>query len=198
MKSFVWVMVCWLLSCVCSPPAEALIVTLCQKEVEEALQQGREKGDRVVEYVNRRYAFGEEDRYSENGIIRTKWSKVMVLAGLLTAKDRKPTEGELNHVLASTDLQIDLHTCGGSMDFANSYTAYLVQSGKRIDPEKIAANDVVYLGGEGRAASGFPRYRATLRSYFSYDKINPADKAEIVLIKDKKRVSFEFNFADYQ
>jgi len=198
MQSFVWVMVCWLLSCVCCPPAGALIVTLGQQEVEEALKQGREKGDRVAEHINRSYAFGEDDGYGENGIIRTKWSKVMLLSGLLAASGRRPSGEELDSILASTDLQIDLHAFGGRMDFANSYTIQIIQSGKRIDPEKIAANDVAYHAQEGLAVSGFPRYRATIRSYFSYDKINPADKADIVLIKDRKKVSFEVNFADYK
>ena len=197
MKTGVRIMVCLLLCCWYSPSVEALLITLSPQELEDALKQGREKGDRVIEYINRRYAFGGKDRFAENGIIRTKWSKVMVLAGLLAARGRAPSEEELNTVLASTDLQIDLHAFGGRMDFANSYTTCLVQSGKRIDPEKIAANDVVYLAGEGLAVSGFPRYRATIRSYFSFDKINPAETAEIILTKDGKQVSFKVNFADY-
>jgi hypothetical protein len=198
MKTGMGIMVCLLLCCWCCPSVEALLVTLGPQELEDALKQGREKGDRVVEDINRRYSFGGEDRYSENGIIRTKWSKVMVLAGLMAARNRTPSQDELNAILASTDLQIDLHAFGSRMDFANSYTTCLVQSGKRIDPEKIAANDVVYLAGEGLAVSGFPRYRATIRSYFSYDKINPADTAEIILTKDGKKVSFKVNFADYK
>jgi hypothetical protein len=198
MKTGRGIMVCLLLCCWCSPSAEALLVTLSPQELEDAMKQGREKGDRVVEYINRRYSFGGKDRYAENGIIRTKWSKVMVLAGLMAARDRTPSKEELNAILAGTDLQIDLHTFGSRMDFADSYTTCLVQSGKRIDPEKIAANDVVYLAGEGRAASGFPRYRATIRSYFPSDKINPAARAEIILTKDGKKVSFEVNFADYR
>ena len=178
--------------------AQALLVTVSQKNVEEALREGGEKGDQIAEYVNRNYRFGEEDMFGENGIIRTKWSKLMVLAGLLASKDRKPSDEELKSILASGDVQIDLHTFGSRMDFANSYTTYVIQSGKRIDPEKIAADDVAYLPREGFATSGFPRYRATIRSFFSYDKINPADKAEIVLVKDKKKVSFEINFAEYK
>ncbi len=47
-------------------------------------------------------------------------------------------------------------------------------------------------------ASGFPKYRATVRSYFSYDEINPNEKAKIVLVKDKEEVVFEVNFANYK
>ena len=198
MKAGVRVLVCFLLTCLHCPTAGALLVTVSPKDVEEALKQGGAKGGQVAEYVNRTYGFGEEERYGENGIIRTKWSKLMVLSGLLAVRGRKPSAEELNSILTSTDLQIDLHALGDRMDFANSYTTYIIQSGKRIDPEKIAADDVAYPAGEGGVASGFPGYRATIRSYFLYDKINPADKAEIVLVKNRKKVFFEVNFADYK
>ena len=178
--------------------ARALLVTVSQKDVEVALREGKEKGDQIAEYVNRNYRFGEEDTFGENGIIRTKLGKLMVLSGLLASKNRTPSDEDLKSILTSTDLQIDLHTFGGRMDFANSYTTYVIQAGKRIDPEKIAVDDVAYLVREGFATSGFPRYRATIRSYFFYDKINPAGKAEIVLVKDKKKVSFEVDFAEYK
>lgn len=178
--------------------AHALMVTVSQQDLEEALREGREKGDQIAEHVSKKYRFGEDDVFGENGMVRTKVSKIMVLSGLLAAKDRKPSDEELKSILASTELQIDLHTFGARMDFANTYTAYLIQSGKRIDPEKVAIDDVAYFQREGFATSGFPRYRATIRSYFFYDKINPVDKAEIVLVKDKKKVSFEVDFARYK
>ena len=196
-RKLLWVFLCLVLF-IPFHAAQALMVTISLKEVEEALKQGREKGGQVAVYINRKYGFGEADRYVENGIIRTKWSKIMVLSGLLAVSGRQASKDELNGILASTDLQIDLHAFGGRMGFAHSYTAYLIQSGKRIDPEKIATDDGAVPGRDGLADSGFPRYRATIRSYFSYDKISPADKAEIVLIKDKKKVSFEVDFADYK
>lgn len=198
MKAPTMVLVCLLCACLHAAAAEALLVSLSPHEVEEALRQGREKGDQAAEYVNRIYGFGKEDRHGENGIIRTKWSKLMVLSGLLAARGGKPSEEDLNGIITSTDLQIDLHAFGDRMGFADSYTTYLVQSGRRVDPEKIAADDVVYPAGDGAAVSGFPRYHATVRSYFLYDKINPADRAEIVLVKNKKKVSFEVNLADYK
>jgi len=198
MKTGVRIAACFLLSCCICTAAEALLVTVSRDEAEDALRQGREKGDRVSEYINRAYGFGEEDSYGENGVIRTKWSKLMLLSGLLTIKGRKPSADEVDSILTSTDLQIDLHAFGDRMDFANSYKIYIIQSGKRIEPEKIAANDVAYTTGDRFAASGFPRYRATIRSYFLYDTINPDGKAEIVLVKNKKKVSFEVNFADYK
>jgi hypothetical protein len=73
-----------------------------------------------------------------------------------------------------------------------------VQKGVSIEPEKISADDVAYFPKKGGMTSGFPRYHATIRAYFAYDKINPDDKADIILLKDKKRVVFEVNFADYK
>lgn len=198
MKIGVRIAACFLLSCCICTVAEALLVTVSRDEAEDALRQGREKGDRVSEYVNRAYGFGEEERYGEHGIVRTKWSKLMLLSGLLAIKGGTPSEAELAGILTSTDLQVDLHAFGDRAGFANAYTTYMVQGGRRFDPEKIAVDDVAYPAGDRAAASGFPRYRATIRSYFLYDKINPDGKAEIVLVNNKKKVSFEVNFADYK
>ncbi len=198
MKTGVRIATCFLLSwCICTA-ADALLVTVSREEAETALRQGREKGDRVSEYVNRAYGFGEEERYGEHGIVRTKWSKLMVLAGLLAIRGGTPSEAERTGILASTDLQIDLHAYGDRAGFANAYTTYMVQAGRRIDPEKIAVDDVAYPAGDGAATSGFPRYQATIRSYFLYDRINPAGRAEIVLVKNRKRVSFEVDLAEYK
>lgn len=187
-----------LLLCIFASSPEALMVTVSQKEAEQALREGREQGDLVAEYVNLKYRFGEEGIFRENGIVRTKWSKLMVIAGLLASRSRRPSDEEIKAIIENTELQIDLHALGARMDFANSYTTYIVQSGRRIDPEKIAVNDVAYLPHEGFATSAFPQYRATIRSYFSYDKLNPFGKAEIVLVKDKKKVSFALDFAGYK
>ena len=73
-----------------------------------------------------------------------------------------------------------------------------MQKGKVIEPEKISADHVTYLPERKIATSGFPKYRATVRSYISYNKISPGEKAEIVLIKDGKKVLFEVSFADYK
>ena len=118
MKVPTMVLVCLLCSCLHGAAAEALLVSLSPHEVEEALRQGREKGDQVAEYVNRIYGFGKEDRHGENGIIRTKWSKLVVLSGLLAARGGKPSEEDLNGIITSTDLQIDIHAFGDRMGFA--------------------------------------------------------------------------------
>lgn len=198
MKGGVGLLVYVLVACLYCRGADALLVTVSREEAEDALKQGREKGGQVTEYINRTYGFGAEDRFGENGVIRTKWSKLMVLAGLLSVSDRKPSEEELSSILTGTELQIDLHAFGDRMNFANAYTVYLIQSGRRIDPETIAVNDIVYSAGNGFAPSGFPKYRATIRSYFRYDTINSSDTAQILLVKNRKKVSFEVNFADYK
>ena len=198
MNTGVRIAACFLCSLWLCTAAGALQVTISREEAENALQQGRVKRDRVSEYINRTYGFGEEERYGEHGIVRTKWSKLMLLAGLLAIKSGTPSEAELTGILSGTDLQVDLHAFGDRAGFADAYTTYMVQAGRRIDPEKIGVDDVAYPAGDNAPASGFPRYQATIRSYFLYDKINPAGKVEIVLVKNKKRVSFEVNLADYK
>jgi hypothetical protein len=176
----------------------AMLVTFSEKDIADAITQGREQGAHVIEYINRHYRFGDENGLKENGIIRTKWSKLMVFSGLVSDKGMKPTEQQQDMILSRTELQIDVHTIGDKMDFANDYRVHLVQKGVSIEPEKISADDVAYFPKKGGMTSGFPRYHATIRAYFAYDKITPDDKADIILLKDKKRVVFEVNFADYK
>ena len=179
--------------------ADAFLVTLNDQQKLEALKQGSEQGFNVIKYVNQRYKFGDGDLFDESGILRTKWSKLMIISGLMAVKNLKPTEKEQFMILSDTTLQIDLQAYGDRMDFANEYKVYLIQKDRKIEPDKISADDVGYSPSKsGGVTTGFPKYRATIRSYFGYDKINPNGKAEVVLIKDSKKVSFDINFADYK
>jgi len=178
--------------------AAGVLLTLTEKDIEDAIKQGEKQGYKVAEYLKQHYRFGEKDLFEENGIIRTKWNKLMVLSGLLFAGDKKISDQEKERIIKSTDLQIDVHTFGNKIDFANEFKVHLVQKGKVTEPEKISANHVAYLPEKKIATSGFPKYRATIRTYFSYDKISPTDKAKIVLVKDKKKVVFEVDFAEYR
>lgn len=187
-----------MLFCMPCYSADAFLVTLSDQQKEEALKQGGEQGFNVIKYVNQRYKFGEGDVFDESGIVRTKWSKLMIIAGLMAVKNLKPTEKEQLMILSDTSLQIDLHAYGDRMDFANDYKVYLIQNYKQIEPDKISADDVAYAPSKSGVTTGFPKYRATIRAYFDYNKINPSGKTDVVLIKDNKKVTFDVNFADYK
>ena len=196
-KSIVSLVLCVVFFLPCRPAA-AILVTFSEKDIADALKQGSEQGAHVIEYINQHYSFGDEDRVTEDGIVRTKWSKLMVFSGLLADKGMQPTQEQRDMIVSSTELQIDVHTVGDKMDFANDYKVHLVQKGVIVEPEKISADDVAYFSGKGGIASGFPRYHATIRAYFAYERISPDDKATIILLKDKKKVVFEVNLADYK
>jgi hypothetical protein len=176
--------------------AHAVVVTLSEQDKLDALQEGRKHGQHVLDYVKKHYRFGEENAFRENGIIRTKWSKLMVLSGLLADKGGQPDAADMELVLNSAELQIDIHTYGDRIDFANKYRAYLMQGGKRVEPVTLGIDHPVYYSEKGGAA--FPRYHASVRAYFAYDTLSPRDKAEIVLVKDGKEVRFKVNLADYR
>lgn len=178
--------------------AGALLINLNDQERAEALKEGSEQGFNVIKYVNQLYKFGEGDVFSESGILRTKWSKLMIIAGLMAVKDLKPTDQEQLMVLNDTTLQFDLHAYGDRMDFANDYKVYLMQKDKQIEADIISAGDVAYSPPESAVTTGFPKYRATIRAYFDYGKIDPRAKTKVVLLKDNKKVIFEVNFADYK
>jgi hypothetical protein len=178
--------------------AAGILVNLIEKDIDDAIKQGEKEGSNVAEYLEQNYRFGEKDLFEENGIIRTKWNKLVVLSGLLFAGGKRISDQEKERIIKSADLQIDIHTFGNKIDFANAYKVYMVQKDKNIEPEKISANHVVYLPEKRVATSGFPKYRATVRSYFPYNKMSPDERAEIVLVKDKKKVVFEVNFKEYK
>ena len=188
----------WILFCMPCHSVDAFLVTLNDQQKAEALKQGSEQGFNVIKFVNQRYKFGEGDLFDESGILRTKWSKLMIIAGLMAVKNLKPTEKEQMMILSDTSLQIDLHAFGDRMNFANDYKVYLIQNEKQIEPEKITADDAAYSPSKSGVPTGFPKYRATIRAYFDYDKINPGGKTEVVLIKDNKKETFNVNFADYK
>jgi len=196
MKAIRGVLLCFLLLVVCTLNAHAVLVTLSEQDKLDAIMQGREQGKHVLDYVKKQYRFGDENAFRENGIIRTTWSKLMVLSGLLAEKGEHPLAPDVERIMTGTELQIDIHTYGDRIDFANNYRAYLMQGGKRIEPATMGVDHPLYLSEKG--ATGFPRYHATIRSYFAYEKISPQDRAEIVLVKDGKEVRFEVNLADYR
>lgn len=196
-KSIIAIFLCLLFFVPCRDAA-GILVNLTEKDIGDAVKTGEKQGANVIKYLKQHYRFGEKNIFVENGIIRTKWSKLAMLSGLLAGKVRKLTDEEKDRILKSTDLQIDIHTFGNRIDFANAYRVQLVQKGKIIEPEKVSADHVTYLSERKIATSGFPKYRATVRSYISYAQISPNEKAEIVLIKDGKKVRFEVNFADYK
>ncbi len=174
------------------------VINLSENDVADAVTLGKEKGAKVIKYLKQHYRFGKEGPFEEQGIIRTKWSKLAMFTGLLTVAGKKLTEPDKERILENTDLQIDIYTFGDMIEFAKGYKVHLVQNDKIIDPEKVSANHVTYLPGRKIVTSGFPKYRATVRSYFSYDGIKPNKKAKIVLVKDKEKVVFEVNFANYR
>lgn len=178
--------------------ASGILLNLSEKDIANAIKTGQQQGLQITQYVNQHYRFGKENLFRENGVIRTKWSKLAMLSGLLTAKKRGPSDQEKDRIIKSADLQIDIHTFGNKIDFAKDYSVQLIQQGKIIEPKMISADHANYLPEKKTTPSGFPKYFATVRCFFSYNQISLNEKAEIVLIKDRKKVVFEVNFADYK
>ena len=196
-KSIVIIFLCLLFFLPCRD-ASGIVVNLAEKDVADAIREGKEKGSKTTKYLKQKYSFGKEGVFEEDGIIRTKWSKLVLFSSLLAAKGKTLTEQEKKRVLTGTDLQIDIHTFGNTIDFAMQYKIHLIQKGRIIEPEKVSANHVTYRPKKKIVTSGFPKYTASIRSFFSYAKINPDEKAEIVLVKNKKKVVFEVDFKDYR
>lgn len=179
-------------------PAGAVLVQLGKDDIASALQTGAEQGDSIACYLDRQYSFGNGLAFAEEGVIRTKWYKLAMLAGLLAAKDRTPSEDEKKHILQSTELQIDVHTYGATIDFAEKFSLQILQNGNVIQPSKVSSDHTAYQADKKIAVSGFPTYRATVRAYFPYTSFDPAGTAQILLVKDGSKIIHEINLADYK
>lgn len=178
--------------------AYGILINLSDEDMAAAIATGAKQGSRVSAYLKQHYRFGNEDVFAENGIIRTKWSKLALLSGLLAAKGSAFTDHKKNRIIKSTELQIDIHTFGDTIDFADSYRVLLKQKNKTIEPDKYSINHATFFFRKRTARSGFPKYRATISSHIPYGRIRPNDKAEIILIKEGKKKVFEIDFALYK
>jgi len=178
--------------------AAGIVVDVTMHDMEDAIKKGEEQGTDIIKYLEHHYRFGEENVFNENGIIRTKWSKLAMLSGLLAPKGRKPTDRQKTMIVKSSDLRIDIYAYGNTPEFADVYEVYLIQKNTIVKPEKISAIHIACSPENKIVSFAIPKYRATIRSFFSYEKIVPNKKAKIVLLKKKKKVVFEVDFADYK
>ena len=196
-KNIIPFFLCLLLLLPCGN-ASGILMTLSEEDMAEAVATGKKQGSRITTYLKQHYRFGNKDVFAENGIIRTKWSKLALLSGLLAAKGSGLTDHKKDRITKSTELQIDIHTFGDTIDFADSYRVLLKQKNKTIEPDKYSINHATFFFRKRTARSGFPKYRATISSHIPYGRIRPNDKAEIILIKEGKKKVFEIDFALYK
>ena len=178
------------------PSVEGIDVDLSEKDMQEAISLGEQKKSNITKHLEKKYMFKEESPTESYGIVRTKWSKLALIAGSYSADGEKITKDQGRLITDFSFFQVDLYTHGDKQNFENNYKVYLVQKGKLIEPEQIKKKDITKFF--KMKYKEYTRHCAIITSYFAYEMIYPTETAELVLIKGKDREVFNLNLADYR
>jgi len=152
-------------------PAQAVLVNLSPEQVRAAETFAAEHGKKTGLILNNQYAVGRSEIFSERVVVRSKWHKYALMTAIKNRKNQKMTEKERADILNDPFLQIDILLFGYSIDFAKNYRVKIIYRGKEVLPEKIHADHFQIAQQIGGHYSGFPSYRATVRTYFRYDRL---------------------------
>jgi hypothetical protein len=178
--------------------ASAIMVTLTDKDINAAVEEGQRHAKEIEEVVVSECTFGGSHLFEENGVIRTKWCKLATLAAL-HARQKKELDAKcVKEVVENTELQIDVHTFGYRINFAEAYGLAIEQGGKRIKASKVHADHFEHMAGRQSFYKGFPSYWATVRGYFPYAELDSDGRATVILIKGKAESRFTIDLGNYR
>ena len=196
MKSLTVIFICLVVFFFQASNVEGIIVDLSEKDMQEAIDLGEQQKSNVTKYLKKKYLFKEESPIESYGEVRTKWSKLASIAGSYSADGKDITKEQGKIITNFTFFQVDLYTHGDKQNFYNNYEVYLIQKGKLIEPEKIKKKEITKFF--KMKYKNYTRHCVMITSYFAYEKIYPAEIAELVLIKGKDSEVFKLNLADYR
>ena len=146
--------------------------------------------------LNNIYSIGENQLFTERIIVRTKWHK-LVLLFMAKAPGSALSDAEKKLILGDPNIQIDIILFGHSLGFAREYKALISQGALRLEPEKLHADHFQVMNKTG-IHSGFPDYRATLRTYFDPKRIDISKPFSLILLRDGREESFPIDLKNYR
>lgn len=187
--SFFIIMACAVCVCPCSV-VHAITDNLTRSQVQEALEFGRASQRDIEKTVMGLYGCGPS---APEVVVRTKWCKLALLAGIKAQQGREVSMEEPEAILQDPALQIDITVYGSSIEFARSYTVHAMQEGKKILPEMIHADHFQASPHSQNAGQGFSSYYATIRVYFRYDKLALQKPFSLVVVKPQGLHTYEIN-----
>jgi len=175
--------------------ARAIIVDLSDNQIKEAENFGILHKEKTGVLLNNHYSVGKADVFSEHAIVRSKWHKLSLMTAF---KGEHLSEKQRADILNDPCLQIDIIMFGHSIRFASDYQAKIINHGKEILPEKIHADHFQVEKHKKNRFAGFPAYRATIRTYFSYDLIDPACSLTLIIKKNGSQKKIRVNLENYK
>lgn len=188
----------WLAILTFPVPTQAVLFNLTPDQIQTAEEFAAEHKEKTGLVLNNQYSIGKNEIFSERVIIRSKWHKFAQMIAMKNQKNEKMTEKERADILNDPFLQIDIILFGHSLDFAKDYRVKLSQPEKEISPEKIHADHFEIAAHKGGHYSGFPAYRATIRTYFSYSRLCADCRLDLIIAKDGHKHKIQLDMSNYK
>jgi hypothetical protein len=178
--------------------AHAVIIDLSEQQIKEAAQFTADHNKNTGIVLNNDYCVGEKGLFLERVIIRSKWHKLVLIYAVKAQKNERLSAVEKETVLKDTNLQMDIILYGHSIDFARDYKALILQDSKKIEPKKIHADHFQIEQYPQNIFSGFPSYRASLRTYFSYEEIDVSKPFKLKISGNGYKKVFEIDLRHFK
>lgn len=187
-------MCCAVVLCPCTV-LHAVTDNLTRSQVREALEFGRANQRDIEKTLMTLYGCGPA---APEVIVRTKWCKLALLAGIEAQQGREVSIQQQQAILQYPTLQIDTTVYGASIEFARSYTVYAMQEGKKILPDIFHADHFQASSNSQNASRAFSTYYATIRAYFRYDMLALQKPFGIVIVKPQGADTYEINLQKFK
>ena len=175
-------------------PVQALTDKPSAAQMLEAVEFGRTNHAGIEKTLDALYACCGSTR---DIIIRTKWCKLALIAGIKAQQGSDITGRDRDAIMQDPNLQIDITVSGPSIDFAHEYTAYALQNDKKILPDLLHA-DHFQTGEKLQKAGSLSAYYAIIRTYFRYDALDITKRFNLVLVKQQGMQVYEIDPVKYK
>ena len=145
--------------------ASALFQDPDRKQVEQALNRGKESA-RQHRLPNELYwHFGSTKQFEPHGFLVTKVSALAVMSGHFALRGEQPTAQDIQRILGENALQVVVTVYGNSPGFARDSYLLLKQGERVVKPARIRFDARALSVGQRQ---GPPVFRAKIVGVFSY------------------------------
>jgi len=177
--------------------AQAIELQPSAEQIASALEQGKAAATTRTPPVELYSWFGPPsdpaNEFRPRGFLMTKLSGLAVLSAHFALRAQQPNEQEIRRVLDDQYLQVSITLYGDRRDFAQNTFVMLVQSGRKIMPVRIRADDTA---DRTSAWPKSPAYRAKVVASFSYGDFDPLATTQLfVFPRTGGEISFDLDFA---
>lgn len=174
--------------------AYAIDMNPSMRQIETALDQGREAANNGMSPESFYVRFGVSDEVHPKGFLITKIGALSVMATQMALRGVEPSEADVTHVLEGKAMLVSIVIFGDKPNFAvNSYMV-LNQGGKTIKPVTVrfdaqANRSVVWPKS--------PRFKAKVVASFNYVDFDPRAKTILTVFPGTGGVSsFSLDFSE--